>query len=117
MSETTSAVSTAPKPSPRFLIPCRVVPGMFRDEWLVFIDAVDPKNPGQPLEVQMWADARDVVRLEGTPTRQQPVKGWVKVERAGFEDGLALIVLPQFAQPVGTKLRINKDLVEQEEGA
>jgi hypothetical protein len=36
--------------SPYFLIPCRVEPGMFRDEWLVFIDAVDPKNPERTIE-------------------------------------------------------------------
>jgi hypothetical protein len=89
---------------------------MFRDEWLVFIDAVDPKNPGHTIEVQMFADARDVLRLEGTLARRQPVRGWLRVERAGEENGLALILLPQFAQPVGTYLLLKKELVEQEAG-
>jgi hypothetical protein len=102
---------------PRFLIPCRVAPGMFHDEWLVLIEAAEPGEPRRTIEVQMFADARDVVRLEGTPTRERPVKGWVRVERAGLRDGLALILLPQFAQPVGTYLLINKDLVEQEVAA
>ena len=60
-----------------------------------------------------FADPLLVVRLEGTPTKEQPVKGWVRVEQVGIQDGLAKILLPQFAQPVGTYLYINKDLVEE----
>ncbi len=99
----------------RALIPCRVEPGMFPNEWLVFIDAADPKNPGQTFEVQMFAADREVPRLEGTPTRGHPVNGWVRVSRAKIENGLALILLPQFAQPVGTYLLIDKDKVLEEE--
>lgn len=89
---------------------------MFRDEWLVVIDAVDPSHPGQTMPVQMFADVRDVLRLEGTPSRGHPVKGWVRVERAGLRNGNALILLPQFAQPSGEYLLIDKDLVESESG-
>jgi len=113
MTESTNGNRKGGHSYPHFLIPCRVVPGMFRDEWLVLIDAVDPKNPGEPLEVRMFAHPLLVVRLEGTPTREQPVKGWVRVEQVGVQNGLAKILLPQFAQPVGTYLYINKDLVEE----
>src|SRR6266478_6084657 len=95
---------------PRSLIPCRVVPGMFRDEWLLLIDAVDPKDLEKKIEVQMFADKPLVVRLEGTPTRDQPAKGWLKVYQVGIANGLARVLLPQFAQPVGEYLLIQKDL-------
>jgi hypothetical protein len=117
MTELKNGNPTGGRSYPRSLIPCRVVPGMFRGEWLVLIDSVDPKSPEKPLEVQMFADERDVVRLDGTPTREQPARGWVRVYQAGMENGLALILLPQFAQPVGTYLLIDKERVEQESGS
>jgi hypothetical protein len=100
------------KPHPRSLIPCRVIPGMFRDEWLLLIDAVDPKDPEKKIEVQMFADKPLVVRLEGTPTRDQPARGWLKVYQVGIANGLARILLP-----VGEYLLIQKDLVEPEVAA
>src|SRR5207249_8545766 len=85
----------------RVFIPCRVMPGWFREEWIVLIDAADPKNSGKTIEVQMFADATDVIDLEGTPTKEHPVKGYVRVSLAGSENGFALILLPQFGIPVG----------------
>lgn len=99
------------------LIPCRVVPGLFKDEWIVLIDAVDPKDPAKTIEVQMFADADLVEGLEGTPARKQPVKGWVRASLASIRDGLALILLPQFGVPVGEYLLMNKDLVRREDAA
>lgn len=116
MNETNGA-SKAFQPQPRSLIPCRVVPGMFRDEWLLLIDAVDFKDPEKKIEVQMFADKPLVVCLEGTPTKEQPARGWVKVYQVGTPNGLAQILLPQFAQPVGEYLFIDKDLVEPEVAA
>jgi hypothetical protein len=113
MTEHTKNPEVPVKRYPRVLIPCRVIPGMFPGEWLVFIDAADPKNPGQTFEVQMFADGQDVSDLEGTPTPEQPVNAWVRVDRTKIENGLALILLPQFAQPVGTYLLIDNSKVRE----
>jgi len=97
-----------------YYIPCRVEPGMFREEWLVVVDAADPKNPQQSIQAQMFVDQRDVQRLEGTPARGQPTRGWLRVQRAGTQEGMAVIVLPQWAQPVGTTILVRDNLVEED---
>ena len=56
-------------PSPLRLIPCRVEPGMFRDEFLVYLDLVDPQNPNQTMRVQLLVDQREVTNIRGTPKR------------------------------------------------
>src|SRR5688572_4450657 len=51
---------------------CQVEPGMFREEWLVWIDAVDPKNYSQPAKVQLFVDQREVTEVKGKPKRKAP---------------------------------------------
>src|SRR5262245_9077329 len=87
---------------------------MFRGEWLVVVDAADPANPEHSVQAQMWVDERDVRRLEGKPERGRPVNGWLRVEWADTRQGLALVVLPQPAQPLGESLLIREHLVERE---
>jgi hypothetical protein len=50
MAEAANSTVTSQANYHRVLIPCKVEPGMFRDEWLVLIDAVDPKDPTKTLE-------------------------------------------------------------------
>jgi hypothetical protein len=108
----------SPPPTyPECLVPCRVEPGIFRDEWIVLIDAADPKDPGRTIPTEMFADKRLVVGVEDTPARRQPVKGWLRATQMGTEDGLALILLPQYAFPGGTYLMIDKSLVKPEGAA
>jgi len=45
---------------------------MFRDEFLVYLDAVDPTNHGQRAKVQLLVDQREVAKLKGTPKRNSP---------------------------------------------
>src|SRR5260370_11995877 len=95
---------------PRVLIPCRVLPGWLKDEWIILIDAIDRNTRTARIEVQMFADTTEVVDLEGTPTKKQPVKGWVRVSLAREEGDLSLVVLPQLGIPVGEYLLIEKGL-------
>jgi hypothetical protein len=97
-------------------IPCRVEPGMFKDEWLVRVDALNPENRDQTVAVQLFADARDVTGLHGEPRRNMPVNGWLVVSLAGQTQGLAEIVLPQPSQPLGETIVVHNDAVKTEPG-
>lgn len=92
-------------PVTRYL-PCRAEPGMFRGELLVFLNAIDPTDHAKTIKVQMLVDTKEVDGLEGNPQRHKPVVGWVKVTLADQRDDLALVVLPQPAQPVGESMLV-----------
>src|SRR5437899_104152 len=83
-------------------VPCRVEPGMFRGEWLVHVDAVNPQDPENKIRVQLLVDESEVADLQGTPRRHQPATGWLRVSLASKAKGLAQVVLPQPAIPVGS---------------
>src|SRR2546422_10256456 len=87
--------------SSRRYVPCRVEPGMFRDEWLVYVEAVNPQDPENKIRVQLLVDQREVAELQGTPRRHAPAAGWLRVSLASRARGLAQVVLPQPAIPVG----------------
>jgi hypothetical protein len=89
---------------------------MFRDEWLAFVDGVDPQSPETHIRVQLLVDQRDVIDLEGIPKRHKPVAAWLRVSLAGRSKGLAEIVLPQPAIPVGESTFISGRLLKHEAG-
>jgi hypothetical protein len=82
-------------------IPCRVEPGMFRGEYLAFLEVYDPEAPRQKVQAQALVDEREVSGVNGTPRRNAPVSAWLRVELVGRSAGLARVALPQPAQPVG----------------
>jgi hypothetical protein len=97
-------------------IPCRVEPGMFKDEWLVHVDALNPRNTEQTVPIQLFADARDVAGIRGSPRRNVPAEAWLVVSFAGQRKGLAEIVLPQPSQPLGETVAIPAGAVRMEPG-
>jgi hypothetical protein len=103
--------------SPYWLIQCRVQPGMFRDEYLVFVDAVDPQNPNQTVPVQLLVDQRQVTSVRGKPKRNQPANGWLRVAFARKEKGFIQVILPQPASPIGENILVDESRVKQEAGA
>jgi hypothetical protein len=95
-------------------IPCRVEPGMFRGELLVFVDdAADPSDPNVRARAQLLVDERDVTHLSGTPQRHNPAKGWLRVSLARKTGDWAVVVLPQPSQPFGEAILVNKDAVKE----
>src|SRR5437870_807194 len=82
------------------LVQCRLEPGMFKEEWLVFLDAVDPESQ-QERQVQLFADVREVTRIHGTPRRNQPAPGYLRVSLVKAKNGFVQVVLPQPAMPFG----------------
>ncbi len=87
-------------------IPCRAEPGMFRDELLVYLEGFDPKHPDEKIRVQLLVDRSEVKNLKGEPKRNSPVTGWLQVTLAAESQGIAEIILPQPAQPVGESMLV-----------
>jgi hypothetical protein len=87
---------------------------MFHGEYLVSFEALDPQRPGEKVVVKLLADERDVTIRSGTPTRDHPAGGLLRVEVLGRKQGFALLVLPQPAQPVGERALVEDDLLAQE---
>jgi hypothetical protein len=100
-----------------YVVPCRVEPGMFRGEYLVYLDALNPNNPKQEVKAQLFADERDVKDIVGQPGRNHPASAWLAVSLVRKGNGLALIVLPQPAQPFGETLLINEEKVKDRAAA
>ncbi len=92
-------------------VKCQLEPGMFKGEWLVFLHAINPENK-QDLRVQLFADEREVARIEGTPKRNQPVWGWLRVSLVKAKNELAQVVLPQPATPLGETVFVRQELVD-----
>ena len=103
-------------PSLHRLIPCRVEPGMFRDEFLVHLDVLDPQDPNRTISVELLVDQREVKNLGGKPQRNQPVKGWLRVAFARKERGFVHLVLPQPATPGGENILVDESGVKEEAG-
>src|SRR5579864_6413780 len=80
---------------------CQVEPGMFRGEWLVYLNTVDPANPNREVRAQLLVDEREVRGIHGTPKRNNPAPGFVRVTLVKREADFAWIVLPQPATPSG----------------
>jgi hypothetical protein len=91
-------------------VKCRLEPGMFKGEWLVVLDAFDPENE-RDLKVQLFADLKEVAKVEGTPKRNQPVPGWLRVSLVKAKNRLAQVVLPQPATPIGETIFVKQELV------
>jgi len=89
---------------------------MFREEWLVYLDALNPNNPGETVRVQLLVDQREVSGIHGTPRRNNPAAGWLCVTLAGHRAGLAELILPQPAQPVGETVIVHEKEVREEPG-
>jgi len=98
-------------------VPCQVEPGMFREEWLVFLTVMDPVNPNRKIRVQALVDVREVMNLQGSPRRNRPAEGWLRVALAGKEKGFARVVLPQPASPLGEDVLVEDNLVKEAPGA
>jgi hypothetical protein len=97
-------------------IPCRVEPGMFRGELLAFVDARNPDDPNQVVKAQLLVDQREVAGIQGTPKRNSPVSGWLRVSVVGGKGDWIEVVLPQPSQPLGEAILVNKGTVREEPG-
>ena len=95
-------------------VPCRVEPGRFRGEFLVYLKALNPSHPEESVDAQLFADERDVVGVQGTPERNRPVPAWLVVSLVRTSHGLAQLVLPQPAQPLGENLLSDEDELTHE---
>ena len=95
------------------LVRCRVEPGMFKSEWLVQLDAVNPENKS-PIAVQLFADDREVTRIRGTPKRNHPVEARLRASLIRAKNGIVQIVLPQPAVPLGETVFVKQDLVDSQ---
>src|SRR5262245_61124097 len=106
------------KPMGSFIryIPCRAEPGMFRDELLVYLQGLDFKNPEVGIRVQLLVDRREVKNLNGEPKRNKPASGWLQVTLANEERGIAEVILPQPAQPVGESMLVDSSELREEVG-
>jgi hypothetical protein len=93
-------------------IPCQVEPGMFKGEWLVHLTASDPHDPNRTVQVKLFADERDVKDIQGNPARHQPKKALLRVTLVKKGGGMAEVVFPQPAQPVGTSAFFEEKLLE-----
>jgi len=94
-------------------IPCRVEPGMFAGEWLVYLSVVDPRDTNRTITAQLLVDERDIAQITGKPERGRPAAAWLRVSLAESEKkGLAKVVLPQPAVPIGENLIVGEELVK-----
>jgi hypothetical protein len=93
------------------LVKCRVEPGVFRTEWLAFLDAINPETNAL-VPVQLFVDEREVAKIRGTPKRNQPAEAWLRASRIRARGGMVQIVLPQPATPLGETVFVKHEQVE-----
>ena len=84
-----------------YFIPCRVEPGMFKEEYLVYLEAFDPRSPGKPVRAQLLVDKREISTIQGTPKRNSPTPARLRVTRLKREGDWDVLILPQPCQPLG----------------
>jgi hypothetical protein len=108
--------SKKPDDFPLCYVPCRVEPGMFREELLAYLEAANPRDPNQILNVQLLVDQRDVAEVRGTPKRHTPVAGWLRATLVGYVGEWAEVVLPQPSQPLGERVLVAGDSVKETPG-
>lgn len=97
-------------------IPCRVEPGMFRGEWLVYLDAFNPYSPAKAERVQLFADQRDVSGIAGQPERQRPAEALLRASLLGASGDKLQVVLPQPSHPFGPLILVDKAAAKKESG-
>ena len=96
---------------------CRAEPGMFRDEFLVHLGALNSAHSGERITVQLLVDRSELENLHGQPKRNRPVPGWLRVTLAQEVEGKAHVILPQPAQPVGESMWVDASEVKKDAGA
>jgi hypothetical protein len=89
---------------------------MFREEYLVYLDAANPHDPNQTARAQLLVDAREVSEISGTPHRNNPAHGWLRVTLLGQRGDWAEVVLPQPSQPFGERILVAGDSVKESPG-
>jgi hypothetical protein len=88
---------------------------MFRGEFLVYVNGMDPRKPDERIRVQLLVDQREVA-LSGEPQRHRPVSGWLRVTLASAWNGVGEIILPQPAQPVGESMLVDVSDLREDVG-
>ena len=58
MARTTTGKAKKPAELAPCYIPCRIEPGMFREEFLVYLDAANPHDPEEAVKAQLLVDHR-----------------------------------------------------------
>ncbi len=89
-------------------IACNVLPGMFRGEYLAIFSARDPQDPSKAITVRVFADKENFDEVSGTPSKDRPVKGRLKVYVVAKKQGFASAILPQPGQPVGESVVVSE---------
>jgi hypothetical protein len=87
---------------------------MFRGEWLVYLNTVDPHDPNREVREQLLADEREVRGILGTPKRNNPAPAWLRVSFVKREAEFAWIVLPQPATLSGENVLVHAKDLESE---
>lgn len=93
---------------------CQVEPGMFRGEWLVYLNTVNPREPNREFREQLLVDEREVRGIQGTPKRNNPAPAWLRVTFVKREADFAWIVLPQPATLSGENVLVHAGELESE---
>jgi hypothetical protein len=101
------------KQSSLYFIPCTVEPGMFNGEWLVHLNVVDPKNSNNMISVKLFADERDIMNIQGSPDRHNPVNALLRVAVVKRTGKFVEVVFPQPAQPVGESAFFDESLLQE----
>ena len=104
----TEAMKTGQKAANVRHVNCQVEPGMFDGELLVSIQGINPQNPKGPFRVQLLADSA-LVTCGTKPERGRPVEGRLRVGVVRIKEGIATVVLPQPAIPVGEAMLVRED--------
>jgi hypothetical protein len=95
---------------------CRVEPGLFKEEWLVYLDVGTLHDPERTVRAQLLADKREVKEVVGPPARNSPAPAWLRVEQADVKGDFAIVVLPQPAEPVGATVVVKQERLRREIG-
>src|ERR1041384_6741840 len=101
-----------PQPVTTSFVPCQGEPGMFHDEYLVYLDVVQPDDPGKKVRAQLLVDQREVKDISGQPERDHPASAWLRVSLIGKKKGFAQLVLPQPANPIGENILMEESAVK-----
>ena len=92
---------------------CTVEPGLFRTEWLVYLNAIDPNEQNRKIKIQLFAGHPSVKDIAGTPRRREPVPALLRVSLLKRFDEVSHVILPQDSQPIGPKVFMdNDDLIQ-----
>ncbi len=75
-----------------YQLKCRVRQGMFPDEYLVIVEAIDEK--GQRVQMVAFAD-KEELEVASFPKGSEDVEGLLSVSTLEIKDRLASVVLPK----------------------